>query len=97
VSSNRPRWAQSAYLWLTDGQYDGLDARVPDDHWRWKVGEVVQRVGVATLCFTLGHYAISDQCGKPEHDLCTFCMKSMPNQAERKPSAGPSQQEGEGG
>ena len=31
-----------------------------------------------------GHHASKDNCGIPEHDLCSFCGKSMPNQAPER-------------
>lgn len=34
------------------------------------------------LCAVAGHESISDQCGKPEHDYCTFCREITPNGAK---------------
>jgi len=38
----------------------------------------------STICFFFGHSPEADQCGRPEHDFCLWCMKLTPNQAERK-------------
>lgn len=35
-------------------------------------------------CKVCGHEPIADQCGKPEHDFCAWCRKSMPHQAPRR-------------
>lgn len=77
---SRPRWASDLWLWLTDGQYDSLgEGTAWRDTWRnWLEG-----VGVVLLCEVFGHKAIADQCNKPEHDRCVYCMKSLPGQAKR--------------
>jgi len=33
-------------------------------------------------CLLAGHEPERDQCGRPDHDFCLWCMKSMPNAAE---------------
>lgn len=38
---------------------------------------------VLGFCWIWGHSAVVDQCMRPEHDFCEWCMKKMPHQAER--------------
>lgn len=35
-------------------------------------------------CKLAGHEPISDHCGRPAHDYCAWCSKSMPHQAPRR-------------
>ena len=79
----RPKWAGTVYFWLTDIQFDYIARKYPDDNWRWEVHEWINIVGVKALCLIFGHHPGPDQCNKPEHDLCNFCNKRMPYQAER--------------
>lgn len=36
-----------------------------------------------TCCKIWGHEPVPDQCDKPEHDFCSWCMKSTPFQANK--------------
>lgn len=58
---------------------DRIDTKFDFPKWNNYTQEITQR----PLCFFLGHEAISDQCGMPEHDFCAYCTKSTPNKAER--------------
>lgn len=40
-------------------------------------------VGRLACAVLFSHEAIQDNCGKPDHDFCVWCRKSMPNQAPR--------------
>lgn len=82
--SERPNWAKKAWAWLTDGQWDRLSSRgVPTEHWRWEFGDRLQTAGCWVLCQGFGHKPVPDQCDKPEHDFCVYCMKPMPHLADR--------------
>lgn len=37
-------------------------------------------------CRIWGHDPQSDQCGNPEHDFCSWCLKWLPNSAPRRPA-----------
>lgn len=50
------------------------------ENWPWWTDVIISPVA----CLILGHYPIGDQCGKPDHDYCAWCMKSMPGKAEMK-------------
>lgn len=71
-------------MWLTDGQFDRLVNRgVADADWRWTFGEWLNQTGCRALCVAFSHHATPDQCDKPEHDFCVYCMKPMPYLADR--------------
>lgn len=53
-----------------------LDENIPVSLW-W-----IDDAGNWLACRLLGHAPIGDQCGKPEHDFCAYCMKSMPGQGK---------------
>ncbi len=60
-----PRWVRRAEGWLWDDSPDWMP-------------ECVQRLALLALCRAVGHKAIDDQCGKPEHRYCYRCIKAMP-------------------
>lgn len=37
------------------------------------------------LCGVLGHEPEADQCGMPEHDMCSWCLCLLPFQADNVP------------
>lgn len=37
-----------------------------------------------TLCLLAGHDPNRDHCGRPEHDYCLWCNKSMPGAWRRE-------------
>jgi hypothetical protein len=49
-----------------------------------QIEQVIERT-ICDLCEIAGHEPIHDQCGIPEHDLCMWCSKSMPNMARDRP------------
>lgn len=57
--------------WRTSNRL--LEMLTPHDNEGW-AARLLCRLMVA-------HYAIEDHCGKPEHDFCLFCGKSMPDGA----------------
>lgn len=76
-------------LWLCDYQYDWI--------LRWKSHwltdgvvfvqeKLVEQPGRWLLCKLFGHEPVADQCNRPEHDLCLWCQRSMPDQAQRRAS-----------
>lgn len=62
-------------------------------HWLWHgkpvkkplwFGVVVSRLA----CLIFGHEPTADHCGRPEHDHCLWCMRSMPGRAHHRTSGG---------
>lgn len=51
--------------------------------WSWDFPDWVYRPVVRACCAIWGHEAYQDHCGLPEHDSCTWCLKSMPGMAKR--------------
>lgn len=45
----------------------------------WRLNDPIQWV----LCRIQGHQPERDQCGRPEHDYCLWCGKSMPDSWKR--------------
>jgi hypothetical protein len=81
---SKPGWGRKVWYWLTDGQYERLfrlDYDPPEWHYTWRGW--VEEAGKKALCTTFGHEPVADQCNRPEHDLCTWCHKLMPNRAKR--------------
>lgn len=81
MTRRRPKWAERLRFWLADGQYDHLvmgDREFPG--WRVRMGDA----GLAVLCFLFGHKPVADQCDKPEHDFCVYCMTPKPGLAPRE-------------
>ena len=35
-------------------------------------------------CWFAGHDPVCDQCGRPEHDYCAWCMRLTPGQAHKE-------------
>lgn len=74
-------------LWLTDG-WDGWLWDATRSEYRnrteWLVDvideHIAERLQRAT-CGVFGHEPIRDQCGRPEHDACAWCRRSMPGAA----------------
>jgi hypothetical protein len=50
------------------------------EEWPWWLEDPWRKM----CCVFLGHEPIPDQCGKPEHDFCAWCMKSLPGRASGK-------------
>lgn len=75
--------------WLSDGQYD-LCFKLGKKH--PKISDLIfniqdrliERPGLWLLCKLFGHLVYMDQCGRPEHDYCFSCGKSMPGQAQER-------------
>lgn len=83
----RPQWARRLWRFSGDTLPHALLARekrrgrfYPDAVWwcadRW---EDAVRHG---LCAVFGHSPTRDQCGRPEHDFCLWCSKTMPGAAD---------------
>lgn len=59
-------------------------------HWLWDgwpsehAPDWTVRLASWIGCRIGGHEPTGDQCGKPEHDFCLWCSKSMPFQALRR-------------
>lgn len=47
--------------------------------------ETLKEELMSKLCAFLGHRPEMDQCGRPEHDLCTWCQASTPGEAPGRP------------
>jgi hypothetical protein len=73
---NEPKWVAKLRFWAYN--YPDLDTDLPDNHWKWKVGELAEKTIPPTLCFIFGHRSDSDMCGIPSHDYCLYCMRSTP-------------------
>lgn len=60
--------------------------RLPDRVLDWRIFDWVATFAAWLGCKLAGHEPTCDQCGRPEHDYCLWCAKSMPNQAPRRPA-----------
>jgi hypothetical protein len=47
------------------------------ERWHW-----LNTAGQWVTCRVAGHEPERDQCGRPEHDFCLWCNKSMPHAAD---------------
>lgn len=93
VNPDRPQWAEKLRFWLTDGGYQSLDQCLGKAHdaataalhaveGRIENGmEHLETAGLWALCRIYGHKPVADQCNKPEHDFCVYCLKKMPGTA----------------
>lgn len=60
-------------FWQVDRYNDWVaETGKPD----WMFSPDVVQIG---LCIALGHNFIPDQCGIPEHDYCSWCLRSTPS------------------
>lgn len=72
-------------FWLVEGQY-AVAGWLQERRRTRRLGEYLetaQRMLVETptrrtLCAFLGHLPERDQCMRPEHDYCVWCLRSMP-------------------
>ena len=65
------------YFWLWDGMYDHLPDDAPD--WAYTPLDLFESAAKWVLCKVYGHEPQRDHCGKPEHDVCGWCNRSMPH------------------
>lgn len=58
---------------------------LPDTRWSWlnELPFAVEEKAQAMFCALLGHHAIPDHCGIPDHDGCAWCRIAMPGAASR--------------
>lgn len=65
-------------MWLMDDFTDHVDKL------RWEpiveAGYWLSEKLVEGVCLIYGHAVIDDQCGKPEHRYCAYCMNRRPNE-----------------
>lgn len=93
VNPDRPQWAEKLRFWLTDDLYEGLEERIAKVHEganeamraverRVENGaEHLEAFGLWALCLYYGHKPVPDQCAKPGHYYCVYCLKPMPSAA----------------
>lgn len=60
------------------GRVRRLETWLWDDMPAWMLPDWTQRSLLRALCLFVGHNAIDDQCGKPEHRFCYRCGVSQP-------------------
>lgn len=82
-------WRYTMHTFLTDTMLEPLYwPRVPRpvkrrlERWHYRLVEKPVAWG---FCRLTGHYATMDHCGMAKHDLCLWCGKAMPGQAQRGP------------
>lgn len=80
-------WRYSVHNFLSDTMLEPLywrwiprSVRRRGEHWHYYV---VEKPMTALFCKVAGHFPTVDHCGMAAHDLCLWCGKSMPGQAER--------------
>ncbi len=82
MNGPRPGWEKRLRFWLTDGQYDLLPDDASEWAWWWRAAFELAVVR-GLLCGWYGHEPGPDQCNRPEHDRCAYCLKPMPFKAGR--------------
>lgn len=71
-------WRAKVMRDLTDAIYEPAALDLPQDQ-QDTIEEIVERTG-RELCGVVGHEATRDQCNRPEHDFCLWCLEPMPGQ-----------------
>lgn len=73
-------WRTKLIRQLQDFNWNDADVLVLPDDQQEAIDAVIVRT-CQDLCEIAGHDPVRDQCGMPEHDLCSWCSKRMPGQA----------------
>lgn len=73
-----PPWVRALRMWLAHDQYALLN-RLHAPDWLYWPQDMLEQLGLRALCRAYGHAPVRDVCGRPEHDHCLHCRKTMPH------------------